>query len=370
MLISTTIYRLCLLLLIILFYPVFVRGQEDTPRNTNTTSKVLSVGIKEAPPFSFKNSAGEWEGISVWLWQKIADEVGLAYKFKEFDLEGLINGVGDGSLDAAIGALTITVKRESLFDFTHSFFHTGLGVATSKTSGQGFYSVFRQFLQGDFLRVLSVVLLCLIIFTLLIWFFEWQMVKKNPEKFNVARASVISSLWWSLVILIGKNDRHPLSFFGRVLALLWMIASLIIASSITAVIASLLTVNEIQGNINSVHSLARARVATVRSSSSAEFLTGARINFRAVPNVNTGLRLLSNKKLDAFVYDKPLLRYLISQNFVDELEVLGFTLEPQSYGFALKSDSPYREKINQSLLTHIYSPAWNDVLFSYLGSEN
>ncbi len=369
MLEGTVIYRFLLLLLIVLLYPIWVKGQEDASK-TNNTLNVLTVGIKEAPPFTFKNSAGEWEGISVWLWQEIMNEIGLAYKFKEFDLQELIGGLSDGSLDAAIGALTITAKRELLFDFTHSFFYTGLGVAVTKTQGKGFYSVFKQFLQVNFLRVLSIFVICLLIFTLLIWFFERQMVKKNPEKLSMARASFKSSLWWSLVILIGKNDRHPVSFLGRALALIWMIASLIIAASLTAIIASILTVNKIQGDINNVHALTRLRTATVSSSSSDDFLTEAHINFKSLPSVNDGLELLRANRIDAFVYDRPLLRYLINRDFINELDIHDLVLESQSYGFALKSNSPYREKINQSLLTLIHNPAWDDVVFSYLGNDD
>jgi len=95
-------------------------------------SSVWRVGIKEVPPFSYKDSNGKWIGISVRLWQWVAQDIGLTYKFEEHDLQGLLEGVRRGKLDAAVGALTITAEREKLFDFSHPFFNTGLGVAVNK----------------------------------------------------------------------------------------------------------------------------------------------------------------------------------------------------------------------------------------------
>jgi polar amino acid transport system substrate-binding protein len=46
-------------------------------------SPELVIGTKEAPPFSMKAADGTWEGISIDLWRRIADELHLRYRFTE-----------------------------------------------------------------------------------------------------------------------------------------------------------------------------------------------------------------------------------------------------------------------------------------------
>ena len=66
-----------------------------------TDSRELVVGTKSAPPFSMKGEDGAWRGISIDLWKRIAEQMHLRYRFQETTLEGLTDGVADGSLDFA-----------------------------------------------------------------------------------------------------------------------------------------------------------------------------------------------------------------------------------------------------------------------------
>lgn len=356
---------------VILVWLAAVQAQELGKRGRHDegapTPSAWRVGIKEAPPFAFKNSAGEWEGISVSLWQAIADDVGLTYAWEERDLPGLLDGVSDGSLDAAIGALTITAARETRFDFSHAFFHTGLGVAVRQRTSLGFVQTLRSLVQGELLRTLGVVILCVLLCTGLIAWFEKRGLRRRPEQLGKARADVVSSLWWSLVILVGKNESHPVSFGGRMLALAWMVMALVFVSSVTALLTSALTVNELQSSITDPNDLANVRLLTVAGSSSAEFLRRKHLGFRPVPDLESGLRLIAARQADAVVYDKPLLRYLVHKNFREQLDVAAFTLVPQNYALALTHDNPKREAINRSLLVQTSEPAWEALLFRYLG---
>jgi ABC-type amino acid transport substrate-binding protein len=330
-------------------------------------SSVWRIGVKEAPPFSYKDSNGQWVGISLRLWQWVAQDIGLTYRYEEHDLQGLLDGVSRGDLDVGVGALTITAEREKLFDFSHSFFSTGLGVAVKKVSSTGFVSTLRHIMKGEGLRTMGVILLSLALITVLIFFCERRYAKDKPDKAHESRSSLWSSLWWSLVILIGKNDRHPASLGGRILALSWMVFSLIIFASLTALITSALTVTELQVQIHSPNDLVRARLVTVRSSASEEFLHRERINFRSVATITDAFRLLAEDKTDAIVYDKPILRYLVKKSYPNEFEVPGFTFETQKYAFAIKEGKQELEDINRSLLSRIQGSTWGELIYYHLG---
>ena len=333
----------------------------------NAQSSVWRVGILEAPPFSYKDSNGEWVGICVILWQLVAKDIGINFKFEEHELYELLSGVNRGNLDAVVGPLTINAEREKLFDFTHAYFDSGLGVVVKKKSDTTIFPTLRHIMRGKTLRTIGVILFSLALITLLIAFCERRYSKDKPDKANEARGSLWSSLWWSLVILIGKNARHPASIGGRILALSWMVVSLIIFASLTALITSALTVTELQMNINNPNDLVRVRLATVKSSSSEGFLNRQHINFESTENISDAFFLLAKGEIDAIVYDKPLLRYLIKKNYANKFEVLGFTFEPQRYGFAIKEGKLELETINRSLLKQTQASNWDDLIYRYLG---
>jgi len=86
------------------------------------------VGVKEAPPFVMRSTDG-WDGLSIDLWRRIAEDLHATYEFHEYDLPGLLTAVEKGEIDVAVAALTITPERERVFDFSHGYHLAGLGIA-------------------------------------------------------------------------------------------------------------------------------------------------------------------------------------------------------------------------------------------------
>ena len=109
------------------------------------------------------------------------------------------------------------------------------------------------------------------------------------------------------------------------------------------------------------------RVGTIEETTSAAYLRENQISFQPYKKQFEGLRAIADGEVEAFVYDAPLLRYLINLNFKGKLEVLPRTFERQDYGIALPSHSPLREPINRVLLKKVREPAWQDTLSRYLG---
>ena len=166
---------------------------------------------------------------------------------------------------------------------------------------------------------------------------------------------------------VGYGDKAPVSFFGRLLALVWMFAAIIIISSFTAAITSSLTVNKLESPIKGPQDLPKVRVGTLSNTTSGSYLEDNNISFRTYKTTLDGLRAIEEGEIDAFVYDAPILRYLINQEYKGSLEVLPKIFMRQDYGFALPAGSPLREAINRILLEKIQEETWQDTLSKYLG---
>ncbi len=355
----------CVVLLGLVAAPARAQSASRTPSSPDRT---LVVGTKEAPPFSFKRPDGSWTGISVELWRAIAAELGYRYELKETDLPGLIDGVHSGRFDAAVAALTVTPERESELDFTHPFHVSGLAIAVAGHQGAAWTSVAGKFLSLSFLKVVLALGGLLLIVAILVWLFERR---QNPEQFGGPAAHGIgASFWWSAVTMttVGYGDKAPRTLGGRLVALVWMFAALIVVSSFTAAIAASLTLGALQGDVRGPDDLPRARIGSVPASTSAQYLDWRQLPFRAYGTPEAALAGLSSGEVDAVVYDAPILRYLVRQRFGGALQVLPGAFERQYYGIALPTGSPLREPINQVLLRRIAMPEWQSLLQRYLGS--
>jgi polar amino acid transport system substrate-binding protein len=357
-----TLASLMVPLLIVLFCAGLVQGQEE-----KVSDKKVLVGTKHAPPFAIKNEDGSWSGISIDLWGKIARENDVDYELKEFDLEGLLEAIGSGTVDVAVGALTMTPEREKIFNFTHPFYTTGLSIAVSSQGKKNWQKAVERFFSPQFLRVIAGLALLLLVIGFLAWLLER---KRNPEQFGGSALNGIGAgFWWSAVTMttVGYGDKAPATFLGRLLGMVWMFAGIIMISSFTAAMTSALTLTQLESKVSGPKDLPQVSVGCVPGSTSAAYLSESGIHFREYETPEDGLRAISQGDLDAVVYDAPILRYLTTKEFSGSVQVLENTFTRQDYAFALPSNSPHRETLNLAMLEVIGTDAWQDLLRTYLG---
>jgi polar amino acid transport system substrate-binding protein len=331
-----------------------------------TVDRTLTVGTKETPPFAIKRSDGSWGGISIELWRRIADELGVETELVETDLQGLLQGVRDGRFDASVAAITITPDRERDFDFSHPIYSTGLAIA-ARSEGGGWLTALRAFFSLAFLRVVLLLLALLLVVGFAAWLFERR---HNPEQFerNPVRG-VGSGLWWAAVTMttVGYGDKAPASLGGRIVALVWMFTAIIIISGFTAAITTALTVSRLDTKVKGPGDLYRVQTATVSGSASAGYLEANHIVYEGYPGLEDALLALAGDDVDAVVYDAPLLRYQVNRRADKDLVVLPQVFERQDFAILLPSGSTYREPINRILLEQIKTSWWDDLLETYLG---
>jgi ABC-type amino acid transport substrate-binding protein len=166
---------------------------------------------------------------------------------------------------------------------------------------------------------------------------------------------------------VGYGDKAPVSFWGRMLGLVWMFAGIIVISGFTAAITSSLTVNRLASKVGGPEDLARVRVVSVPGSTSAAYLEEKHIRFRPAESPLEALQQLAAGHADAAVYDAPILKYLVNDRFQGVLVVLPETFRRQDYAIAYPGGSTLREPINQALLGHIRKPHWRELLQGHLG---
>ena len=155
---------------------------------------------------------------------------------------------------------------------------------------------------------------------------------------------------------------------GRIVAIVWMITSIVAIAVFTAAITSALTVKHLQGTVHSVGDLSTVRVGAVNATSTQDALAERRIAYRVFATPQDGLKALQTGAIDAFVYDRALLAWIIRRDF-PTVELLETTFDPQYYAFAMPAGSPLRSSLNVALLDTVYGAWWKQSLFLYLGEK-
>ena len=327
----------------------------------------MVIATREAPPFVMRDDAGRWHGLAISLWDAVANERQRPYRLVEADLADMIEGVREGRYDASVGALTITPMREEVIDFTHPYYTTGFGIAVHKAPPT-WLSLFRNFFSWSFLQAILLLAAILTFVGLLFWLAER---KHNREQFGGGRAKgIFSGFWFSAVTMttVGYGDKAPVTPAGKLVALVWMFAAIIIISTFTGMIASSLTADRISGAVVSPSDLPSVLVGSIKGSSSDDWLSEEGVRFRHFNTVESGLAALQDEKIGAFVYDKPILQYMLHHEYGDELRLVPGSFGRQDYGIALPEQSPLREEVNLSLLKYIEGGDWQRQLDSTLGA--
>jgi len=330
--------------------------------------KKLIIGTKPAPPFSFKGPGGNWLGISIDLFRDISKELGFTYELREYDLKGLLNAVEYKDVDMGVAAITITPEREKKFDFSHAFYHTGLGIAIKmKQEGNPIFSIIVKIFSVEFFTYVGALFFTLFIIGIIIWAFER---KKNPSQFRPGIKGLADGFWWSAVTMttVGYGDAVPKSFFGRIVGLVWMFLAIIIISFFTAGITSSLTISQLDTSIKNFDDLRGVLVGSVDKSAAGQYLEKKDIMPKYYKSLLEGMKALNIGEIDAMVHDRPILQFYANIDFKGKIIVLNTLFNPQSYGIAMPAGSNLREPLNNALLKRwMNEDYWDKLTGKYLG---
>ncbi|MBD2393363.1 transporter substrate-binding domain-containing protein [Cyanobacterium aponinum FACHB-4101] len=316
----------------------------------NSKRERLRVATKSFPPFAFEEN-GQFVGFSIDLWKEIANELDVDFNiYGEKTISDLLNSVTDGYTDVGVAGITITWAREKDIDFSHSFFESGLQILVPMETVYPWQFFFAFIFSPILWSTVAIILVVIAIASHLIW---WLERKNNPQMFpENYKDGIWEAFWWAVVtvVTVGYGDKTPTGKAGRIIATIWMFTGVLLISYFTASVSSILTVQRLDNNITTIQDLYNKSVGTVKGSTAAEFLASTKSYVVLFDSIEDAFLALDDGKIKAIVYDAPVLRYYSRSDGAGKVKIVGSVFERQSYGIALKSNSPYRESVNQAIL--------------------
>ena len=268
----------------------------------------------------------------------------------------------------AVAALTITVERERMVDFSQPFYLSGLGVAVPSAPPSAWRLIEQTVGSFGFAQAILALVGLAAGVGILVWMFE----RRHNEDFGGGAVKGLgTSIWWSAETMTQASTGYlaPRTLPGRMLAILWMAASVIAIAVFTASVTSTLTTHKLQGLVSGVNDLAAVRVGVVGGSATTAFLDERRIRYQTFATPQEGLNALKAGTLDAFVYDRPLLSWIVRQQFASSAEMLEISFDAQMYGIALPLGSSLRKPVDVAMLETTQGAWWRQTLFRYLGEQ-
>lgn len=350
---------------VVMLSPVVALAQTIAPEATQ-----LRVGAIVAPPFMMKTESGRWEGLSIELWEELAHMLALEYEWREYGTLGeFVKALERGEIDVVPG-LAITEEHEVIVDFSHPYYRSGSAIAVVLGgAGHSWLAAARRLILWDVLRAIGLLLLLWITTGVVFWLCERR--RNRDMSADGPLKGIEHGIWWAAVTMttVGYGDFAPKTTAGRIVATIWMLASIVLIAGFTATITMSLTVGALHGKVRGLQDLPGVRVGSLAESESLAFLGRRGIGVQPFESATEGLQALVDDELDAFVYNKAVVAHVARQEFPARVQVLPGLFDPYYVGVAMLPGSELRERIDRALLRIMVTDSWQPLVARYLGAE-
>jgi len=325
-------------------------------------ANTVVVGIKDSKPFvdvtALSDDTGK--GISLELWEILADQQDIEYTYKQYQtIDDLIAATQSGEIDVAVAPISITSDRESVIDFTHSYYQSGIAALVSSDE-LPFYKMVLAIVP-NLLGIVGAGLLIMLVLGLPFMFFE---EKNNAAVSNDHMGKAwFDALYWvsTTITTVGYGDITPATKSGRVYAIIVMWIGLLFTGIFIAYSTTMLDVDAVP-QINVIQDIKKP-VGVLAGSYSDTYATTQGSKVRRYTNSYEAINDLRKNKIGAFIHDRPILEHLIKDE--EGFRISQGTFTSDNYGFALPANSPHREAINKGMLGVVESSAWTTIVTSY-----
>lgn len=311
----------------------------------------LQVATRIIRPFVYEDK-GQLTGFSIELWQEIAKQLKVKSEFSvKPTVKELLASVNHNGAALGIAAISITAERELQWDFSHPMFDAGLQILVSAQTGEPSLigNIFAGIFTRDFLLMVGMVLLLIAIPAHIVWFLE-----RRPTGTLLTRRAyfpgIFEAAWWSGATLGAQADQMPRTALARVAALVWMFTSIILIAYFTASVTSNLTLQQLRGDIKGPEDLPGKKVASVKGSTSVEYLRQHNAEVSEFVKVEEAYQALQQGQVAAVVYDAPVLLYYASHEGKGKVHTIGAIFRKENYGIVFPDKSPLRKPVNEALL--------------------
>ena len=362
---------IALALFVILGFLVPLSAQ--APAKQGEVPEIL-VAVTSGPPIVVEQN-GSLTGFAIDLWNAIAAQLKVKTSYQILpDANALQEAMRSKSADLT-PEMFITSGRDEVFDFSYPILEVGLQIMVRETGAthgpesrlSPVWEMLRLLFSRTTIEWLGVGFLLVLIPAHIVWFLERRQgdgIVSNRNYFP----GILEACFWGLSILACQAQEQPRQWVARVLAILWMFASVVFIASYTAQLTTTLTVEQIRGAIEGPGDLPGKQVATITSSVAAGYLREQKAEVQEFPSPDQMFQALLDKKVDAVVAPSPLLLYYAAHEGKGRVKVVGPEFDTRPLAILVQLDSPLRKKIDRALLVLRENGTYQQIYDKWFGA--
>ncbi|KAI5619396.1 glutamate receptor ionotropic, NMDA 3B, partial [Silurus asotus] len=289
---------------------------------------------------------------------------------------GLVGDLLSGAADMAITSFSINSARSKVIDFTSPFFSTSLAIMVrSKDTAAPIGAFMWPFHWSMWVGIFITLHVTALFLTLFEWKSPFGMTPHGRNRVRVFSYSSALNLCYA--VLFGRTvaSKTPKGWTGRFLMNLWAIFCLLVLSSYTANLAAVMVGEKMLEEVSGIHDARLQhpslgfRFGTVHESSAEDYM---KKSFPEVheymrhynqPSTPQGVATLKTDppQLDAFIMDKALLDYEVSNDAECKLLTLDKAFAIEGYGIGFPQHSQLTQNFSK-ILNSYKSDGFMDLL--------
>lgn len=328
--------RFCLVfssLIIALTFPNVTLAQS----NSTSRKTPLKVGVAGSAPF-VKQTNQTLNGISIEIWQELAATTNLKYELiKQPGVKVGIEQVAAGELDVLIGPISITTDRFRQVMFTQPYFKAKIGVLISGENSTVWHRL-QPLFQVAIISSVGGLFVILFIVGNLIWLAESRRNEKEFPKEYIR--GVGNGMWFALVTLttVGYGDKAPVTKTGKAVTSVWMLITMVAASSLTAGIATALTLllsDQTTEQFSQLDDIQGQQIAVVSGTTGEEWAETYQARLLDSPSLDSAIQRLKSGQAKGVMFDIPALKYYLYQHPEAPFRIADLDIAVEDYGFVV-----------------------------------
>eukprot|EP00730_Choanoeca_flexa_P000344 TRINITY_DN10157_c0_g1_i4.p1 TRINITY_DN10157_c0_g1~~TRINITY_DN10157_c0_g1_i4.p1 ORF type:complete len:646 (+),score=127.06 TRINITY_DN10157_c0_g1_i4:175-1938(+) len=331
----------------------------------------LSIATIIEPPFVIRSPNGEISGYCKDILEQLKNMEGFEYELfvapdnvygaesSPGNFNGLIGLAQRRQVDAIIGPITVTAARVRAITFMPSF----MGVTTSFMTIQP--SVVEpnawSFLEVFDPEIWYAILITLALFSLAIWIFEsYSPSAHSSREEKRTNFGLLYAPFTTLLYFAGNGaGALPSSHAGRLLHASFGVVALILMAIYEGNLTASLAKQSLSSTLDSLADLTsdNVKITTVTGAAPLAYLENTPAFRSLIPKLNDlvnnsqeGADSVLSGKVDAFIFDKPLLEHAAGNDPACRLRVAAEEFQDASYAFGLQPTSIYETRFNQAML--------------------
>lgn len=307
----------------------------------------LQVGVSKEAPFVITHKDDVYSGISISIWEAVAQKAKLNYEYQRFPNEmEIIKAYKAGKIDVIVAPLPVTYRLLQDLHFSRPYFINKIGILVPDEVSKSAWIIFKSMLTSSYTPVLLAFLGIMVLFAI---------VMDAVDHYQSRRGWADHSLYGILYALVGLLTSNYMYIYRPetktklFLCVIGIIISIIFITLLTATVTSSILISHTNLNLN-VKSLSTGtdkHLAIERFSPMVHVLQQNNIHMTYVNTLDEGFELLKNKQVDGVSANYASIKYHFN-NQLHEYGLQEIIVGTSELAFAVRDPKTLR-KINAAL---------------------